>query len=434
MQSITFNNPNPATGQAGTLLTTLWCQNVNDEISNVILNNGGTLDATNHSQLSTVIKNTYAPLSSPVFTGTPLVPDTNSSSNGRQIVNFESMQAYVSAGQLGYTPVHQGGGTGQLSNTIYIGWSGSDLLCTVDATDMGAFAFKDYVENGYLSLTGGNVTGNLTYNGTTVATKNDVNAAQTTTENWVSSNFLTDATWNNNVNQDVRTSASPTFQTLNIKNITFDAGGGNSSIYQDTNTPDVVIATNDGSWHYNVFAANGSVQLPGALTAGNVTSNGDVRVGQSGWLYTNTIGTYSGTLNVNAILQQEGQNVATQYWTDNQGFATTGWVQGQGYATTNWVGANYVSINSYSGDFGSSGNIWNFAYGNRCEPFQVTATDNMRVNFPQAFSSAPVAIMITPAENIDVDTAAYNWDASGFTIRVVNRGATNFSVIAFGPK
>ena len=425
MLSTTFTNPNPATGQAGTLLTTTWCQNVNDEIAYVITQNGVTLDSTNHHQLYQVLTATYAPLASPTFTGVPLVPDTDSSSNGRAIVNFESMKAYVAAGSLGYTPVHQGGGNGQGTNSVYIGWKtdGSGLGLTVDATDEGVFAMEGWVSSNYLNLSGGNVTGTFTYNGTTVATKNDVNSAITTVENWTSSNFLTDTTWNNNVNQDVRTSASPTFQTVNLKTLNFN-NGGNSSIYQDTNNGDVVIHTNNGSDHFNVFNSDGSVNFgANTVTVGTLMSNGDIHTGSNNWVYTNTIGSYNGTVNVNATLQQSGQNVATQSWTNSQGFATT-----------NWVNSNYVSDGTYNGDFSSSGNIWNFAYGNRMEPFTVVATDNERINFPQAFGGNPVAISTTPAQNEDVDSAAYNWDASGFTIRVVNRGATEFSIVAYGPK
>ena len=42
---------------------------------------------------------------------------------------------------LGYTPVQQGGGVGQLSNTVKIGWNGTRLKATVDASDMGNFVF-----------------------------------------------------------------------------------------------------------------------------------------------------------------------------------------------------------------------------------------------------------------------------------------------------
>ncbi|GAA09691.1 hypothetical protein ATPR_2695 [Acetobacter tropicalis NBRC 101654] len=185
MDSLNFKNPDPKTGQPGTLVTTTWFQNVNDEISNVITENGGTLDSTNTKQLYQTLQTTYAPINSPTFTGTPLVPDTNSSSNGKQIVNFESMQAYVSAGTLGYTPVHQGGGAGQGTNSVYIGWSGSYLKAQVDSTDLGNFAFQGWCNSTFLSLTGGNVTGTFTYNGATVATKNDVNNAETDVKNWV---------------------------------------------------------------------------------------------------------------------------------------------------------------------------------------------------------------------------------------------------------
>ena len=38
---------------------------------------------------------------------------------------------------LGYTPVHQGGGAYQGANAIYIGWDGGGLRAQVDGTDLG---------------------------------------------------------------------------------------------------------------------------------------------------------------------------------------------------------------------------------------------------------------------------------------------------------
>lgn len=38
---------------------------------------------------------------------------------------------------LGFTPVQQGGGTGQEENKIYIGWSSSGLKAQADVTDLG---------------------------------------------------------------------------------------------------------------------------------------------------------------------------------------------------------------------------------------------------------------------------------------------------------
>ncbi len=43
---------------------------------------------------------------------------------------------------LGFTPPQQGTGTGQLSNTVKIGWSGTKLKATVDSDDQGAFLFE----------------------------------------------------------------------------------------------------------------------------------------------------------------------------------------------------------------------------------------------------------------------------------------------------
>lgn len=39
---------------------------------------------------------------------------------------------------LGYTPIQQGGGSGQLTNKLYIGWNGSNLLLQVDASNFGS--------------------------------------------------------------------------------------------------------------------------------------------------------------------------------------------------------------------------------------------------------------------------------------------------------
>ncbi|MBB3346037.1 gp53-like domain-containing protein [Sphingomonas sp. BK069] len=45
-------------------------------------------------------------------------------------------------GRLGFTPVQQGTGYYQSSNTVKIGWSGSGLLATVDNGHLGAFVFE----------------------------------------------------------------------------------------------------------------------------------------------------------------------------------------------------------------------------------------------------------------------------------------------------
>src|SRR6185312_421708 len=47
--------------------------------------------------------------------------------------------------KLNFTPVQQGGGAGQLTNKVYVGWNGADVTMQVDATGMGAIASKAWV-------------------------------------------------------------------------------------------------------------------------------------------------------------------------------------------------------------------------------------------------------------------------------------------------
>ena len=46
-------------------------------------------------------------------------------------------QANALTNVVGFTPVQQGGGTGQLTNKTYIGWNGTDLTAQVDSSGMG---------------------------------------------------------------------------------------------------------------------------------------------------------------------------------------------------------------------------------------------------------------------------------------------------------
>lgn len=132
---------------------------------------------------------TKADIISPTFTGTPLAPTATAGTNTTQLattafvtaavtaydtaltvstaqienaaVTEAKLASGVAAANLGFNPVQQGTGTGQLGNTVKIGWSGSQLKAQVDATDMGAFvmqsAFTDHSlgGNGYQKLPGG---------------------------------------------------------------------------------------------------------------------------------------------------------------------------------------------------------------------------------------------------------------------------------------
>jgi hypothetical protein len=81
---------------------------------------------------------TKAPLASPVLTGNPTGPTPATADNTVSLATtaFVKNQNYQPA--LGYVPVQQGTGIGQLNNIVKIGWSsGSALKATVDATDLG---------------------------------------------------------------------------------------------------------------------------------------------------------------------------------------------------------------------------------------------------------------------------------------------------------
>lgn len=58
------------------------------------------------------------------------------------------------AGRLGFTPVRQGGGVGQLTNAIKIGWSGARVKLTVDSTDMGGLVTDAHLNSAGLPHNG----------------------------------------------------------------------------------------------------------------------------------------------------------------------------------------------------------------------------------------------------------------------------------------
>jgi hypothetical protein len=120
----------------------------------------------------------YAPISSPVFTGTPQAPTPTTGDNSASLATtaFVKGQGYINSvtaamvlSALGFTPVQQGGGAGQGSNKIFLGWDGR-LRLQVDSSDQGDLAFfsdlsaytpasnftpNSVAASGYLPLPGG---------------------------------------------------------------------------------------------------------------------------------------------------------------------------------------------------------------------------------------------------------------------------------------
>ena len=134
---------------------------------------------------------TKADIASPTFTGTPAAPTATAGTNTTQVattafvgtavsnaVNAYDAALTVSTSQiennavtnsklsvsaaidnLGFTPVQQGGGSGQLTNKVYIGWTGSQLKGQVDAVDQGAFVMQPSFTGSNQSLGGNGSTG-----------------------------------------------------------------------------------------------------------------------------------------------------------------------------------------------------------------------------------------------------------------------------------
>lgn len=68
--------------------------------------------------------------------------------------------------KLTFTPVQQGGGAGQGTNKIYLGWSNEGLRLQVDNTDVGLFwTSQNFNPANYLPVSGGTMTGNITIQG-----------------------------------------------------------------------------------------------------------------------------------------------------------------------------------------------------------------------------------------------------------------------------
>lgn len=74
--------------------------------------------------------------------------------NNRFVTDNEKATWNSKQNNLGYTPVQQGTGVGQLSNMVKIGWNGNRLRATVDSMDLGNFAFGDIPSS--LPANGGN--------------------------------------------------------------------------------------------------------------------------------------------------------------------------------------------------------------------------------------------------------------------------------------
>lgn len=245
---------------------------------------------------------TKAPLASPALTGTPTAPTAAGGTNTTQIASTAFVQAAIAAlvasspaaldtlnelaaalgndpnfattvtnalaskqPNLGFTPVQQGTGVGQTSNTVKIGWSaGAKLKATVDSTDLGNVALETWVGNNYAPLASPALTGNPTAP-TPAAGDNDTSVATTAfVQGEISSKApLASPTFTGTIGgSDLNLTGAATMDTLNATQAILSQGvyPGNTEIgnayrldwYEEgTFTPTVVGTTSAGVGTYN---------------------------------------------------------------------------------------------------------------------------------------------------------------------------------------
>lgn len=189
-----FRDANPATLDSGTAIPAASMNTFQSELANIVTGYGLSLDPNNDGQVKSALDGHFAPIASPNLSGVPLTSAPTTTSPDNQIATVGFVKSEVEAGELKFTPVQQGGGSGQGTNKVFIGWGsdGKGLRCTIDASDQGVFAFQGWVGTNFLNLSnGGNVTGLLTYKGGEVATTGNITAAEADVKSWVSSNFGT---------------------------------------------------------------------------------------------------------------------------------------------------------------------------------------------------------------------------------------------------
>lgn len=137
----------------GTALGTALFKAASREAARTALDAPSSADLTGTANTLQAAINQKAPLASPSLTGNPTAPTQSSGDNSTKIATTAFVQNVASGKQnsLGFTPIRQGGGAGQGSNTVYIGWQGETglLRYQVDSSDQGTLASTNWVLQNY---------------------------------------------------------------------------------------------------------------------------------------------------------------------------------------------------------------------------------------------------------------------------------------------
>lgn len=107
-----------------------WFHSITEELRHAIVALGASPDFTKTDQLATALLAALAHLA----------------------VSINYNDLIGKPAPLGFTPVQQGTGIGQLANTVKIGWDGNGLKATVDSVDEGRFVLEPELDEAASNL------------------------------------------------------------------------------------------------------------------------------------------------------------------------------------------------------------------------------------------------------------------------------------------
>jgi len=146
-----FSAGDPANGVLPTQLDEDWHNAVQENIAQLIEAIGMTLVKGDHDQLRVAVA---AMISNAELTPAQILAKLHLVDGSGSLLDADFLRGLspdqvVSGARvlaaLGFTPVQQGGGIGQGTNKVKIGWDGFRLKATVDSTDQGNIVFDNHI-------------------------------------------------------------------------------------------------------------------------------------------------------------------------------------------------------------------------------------------------------------------------------------------------
>lgn len=197
------------------------------------LNTARTINGTSFDGTGNITVNTNSALT---FNNSGTGATSGSTFNGGSAVTI-SYNSIGAQAALGFTPVQQNGGAGQLTNKLYIGWLGSNLGLQVDTTNYGS-SWPISITGSAASATNASTLAGVTPTSAGLALLDDVGAAaQRSTLGLGSAATLTAGTSANNVVQLDGSAKIPAIDGSQLTNLPTElpTQTGNSGKYLTTN-------------------------------------------------------------------------------------------------------------------------------------------------------------------------------------------------------